>query len=144
MKDRHKFCAAAYLVVLNGGKVLCGKRKNTGYFDGSYGLPSGHIEAGEAATAAVLREAREEAGIILRPEDIKFSHMVMYKRDGLEYFDIFFKTENYKGGIENMEPHKCESLDWLDIRRLPANVAPEVGAALENMLRGNYYSELGF
>ena len=41
-------------------EILLTLRKNTGYRDGEYELPGGHVEAGEDLMQAMVREAREE------------------------------------------------------------------------------------
>lgn len=47
------------VIVIKDGKVLIGKRKDNGKICG----PGGHIEAGETAEQAAIRETREEFGI---------------------------------------------------------------------------------
>jgi len=47
------------VIVVKDGKVLIGKRKDNGKICG----PGGHIEAGETAEQAAIRETREEFGI---------------------------------------------------------------------------------
>ena len=45
--------------------VLLSRRYQTGWHDGEYSVPAGHVEAGETVTQAALREAREEVGLEL-------------------------------------------------------------------------------
>ena len=47
LKDRNKAVPAVYLILKEGDKILLGRRVNTGYHDGDYTVPSGHVEAGE-------------------------------------------------------------------------------------------------
>jgi hypothetical protein len=61
---RHKLTGDVHLLMLDGdGQVLFGRRQNTGFEDGAWHLPSGHLEAGESVVAALVREAKEEIGI---------------------------------------------------------------------------------
>ena len=63
---RHMLVGDVHLVLVNrAGRVLFGQRQNTGYEDGAWHLPSGHLEAGESVVAALIREAKEEAGIVI-------------------------------------------------------------------------------
>ena len=43
--------------------VLLALRKNTGYNDGEYELPGGHVDAGEDIINAMIREAKEDVMI---------------------------------------------------------------------------------
>ncbi|KAJ1488286.1 NUDIX hydrolase domain-like protein, partial [Baffinella frigidus] len=52
--------AAAYLLLRRGSSVLLGKRWGTGWMDGKYTLPAGHVDPGERILQAAAREAREE------------------------------------------------------------------------------------
>ena len=62
--DKEKFGGVG-VVVVSGGKILCGTRNNdTGY--GLIGGPGGHIENGETAEDAAVRETYEEFGITPR------------------------------------------------------------------------------
>jgi 8-oxo-dGTP diphosphatase len=54
-------CGAS-AAIFRGGDVLLVER-GRGAFKGRWSLPGGHIEPGEAAQAAALREVREETGI---------------------------------------------------------------------------------
>ena len=53
----------------NGKKeILLALRKNTGYNDGEYELPGGHVDEGEDLMNAMIREAEEELKIKLKIE----------------------------------------------------------------------------
>ena len=45
------------------GKILLSRRYQTGYEDGNYGLPSGHVDGGETIRDALTREVFEEVGV---------------------------------------------------------------------------------
>ena len=48
------------LILISDNNVLLMKRCNTGYEDGKYALPAGHIEEGESLKTAMVRETSEE------------------------------------------------------------------------------------
>ena len=54
---------AVHLLLVKDDRVLLLKRYNTGYEDGNYSVVAEHIDGGEDLKTAMIREAREEAGI---------------------------------------------------------------------------------
>ena len=48
-KNRHKIVPSSYLILINDDKLLLGRRCNTGFKDGDYGLFAGHGEENESA-----------------------------------------------------------------------------------------------
>ncbi len=58
---RNHLYGAVYALFEKEGKVALIQRANTGYHDGYYALPAGHIEPEETSPEAVVREAYEEA-----------------------------------------------------------------------------------
>ncbi|MFA6533887.1 MAG: NUDIX domain-containing protein [Patescibacteria group bacterium] len=144
-EERFKPYAAAYLVLLKGGRILLSRRLNTGYQDGNYILVSGHFDGGETAKECMIREATEEIGIILKPEDLAVIHVVhRLSTTGREYFDIYLRAEKWSGEVVNLEPEKCSELTWFDLDNLPENVLPDVRRTLEKIKKGEHYSEFGF
>jgi 8-oxo-dGTP diphosphatase len=72
-------CATS-LAVFRGNTVLLVER-GQGRLKGFWSLPGGHIEPGEAARAAALRETREEAGIEVALESLVDVHEVLLHDD---------------------------------------------------------------
>ncbi len=138
--ERFTFLAAVYLILIKDGKVLLLRRCNTSYQDGNYGLVSGHLEGGETAKQGIIREAYEEAGIILNPEDLEVVNIMQVR----EYFNIFLRAEKWSGDIINKELDKCDDLAWYDLNGLPKNIVPEIKFALENDIKKLQYTEFGW
>ena len=65
-KERHKIVAAVYAIIIKNGKILLSLRENTGFMDDWYSLVAGHVEADETVDEAMLREAKEEANIVVK------------------------------------------------------------------------------
>jgi 8-oxo-dGTP diphosphatase len=143
-KERFKPYAAAYLVLIKDGQALLLRRFNTGYQDGNYSLVAGHLDGGETAKQCIIREAKEEAGISMRPEDLEVVHVMHRLSIDKEYFDIYLRAEKWTGDVANLEPGKCDELRWCDLSNLPDNTLPEVKFALENINKHVHYSELGW
>jgi 8-oxo-dGTP diphosphatase len=148
-EERNKFHAAVYIVLIRGNKILLLERANTGYKDGYFGLPSGHIDGHESAITAAIREAKEEIGIDLIPEQLDLihtQHRYIDKDDkyGYEYIDLYFRSINWAGTPQNKEPHKCARLEWYEQVNLPDNMVPEVRHALQKIAANISYSDFNF
>ncbi len=143
-KEKFKPYAATYLVLIKDGQVLLLRRFNTGYQDGNYSLIAGHLDGGETAKQCIIREAGEEAGVKVSPEDLEVAHVMHRLSPDREYFDIYLRTEKWTGEITNMEPEKCDELKWFNMDGLPDNMLPEVKLALENINKNVHYGEFGW
>lgn len=115
---------------------------------------SGHVEAGETPAIAICRETKEESGIIIKPEDVKFVQ-VMYRRsceptgDGFdknapERVDFFFSTTKWYGEPHITEPHKCDDLRWFSFDALPDNLLCVVRGFLLTRTGSLQYIEGGY
>lgn len=143
-KERFKLIPAVYLVLRDGDKVLLLRRANTGYQDGKYGLVAGHLDGDELATTAMAREAKEEAGIDVDPDNLKFvhaAHRLSRNQIGQERIDLFYELRDWEGEVQNTEPEKCDDLSWFDIHNLPNNMLPFVKHVLVDIANGVSYSE---
>jgi len=144
MSERFKIYIAAYLVLEKDDQILFHKRKNSGYMDGYYSLVAGHLDGAETAKQAIIREGNEETGIVLRQDDLQVAHVSHRFNPHREYIDIYLTASKWEGEITNMEPHKCDGLDWFPKDDLPENIVPEVKAVLEQISQNNFYSDIGF
>src|SRR5690606_34550181 len=112
---------AAYLLLEKDGKFLFLKRQNTGYRDGDYGMPSGHLEDDESLDECIKREAKEEIGI-----DVKDVQLLVVVHTHDDYLDFMFLAKEWEGEISNCEPEKCAEMVWFSLTDLPENVTPEI------------------
>jgi 8-oxo-dGTP diphosphatase len=143
MNERLNAILAVYLVVRKDDKVLLHLRQNSGYCDGMYSLIAGHVEKGESLTRAMIREAKEEGGIIITEKNLK-PLTSMYRLSDSERVDFFFQLIDWKGEIFNKEPEKCKELKFFDLDKLPANTIDFVKKALEYSFRGVAICEYGW
>ena len=144
MKLRNKAVPAVYILLEQNGKVLLGRRYNTGYEDGNYQVPAGHVEEGELPTEAMIREAKEEINVDLKSENLELVHAgYRPKHDSTgDRIDLFFKAKKWGGKIKNMEPHKCDDLNWFSWDHLPENITFHIGEAFKCINRGIFYNEI--
>lgn len=144
---RHQNIPSSYIVLIKDHKVLLSRRFQTGYEDGKYSLVAGHVEVGETFTQCVIREAEEEAGILLKSQEIHVAH-VMHRNsrttENDERVDVFFVADNWNGEIMNKEPAKCDDLAWFDLDSLPENTIPYIKQAIEAIQNKLFYSEHGW
>jgi 8-oxo-dGTP pyrophosphatase MutT (NUDIX family) len=78
--NRHRSVVDVYVLLRRpDGRILLGERANTGYADGQLRPPSGHLKDGESVIDCAVREAKEEAGITIDPQDVAFTHVVHHR-----------------------------------------------------------------
>lgn len=134
-KERNKTVPAVYFVFKKENKILLGRRQNTTYYDGWYGLPAGHIDARELPIEAGIREAKEEVGLNIKAEDVKFTH-ALYRTahdETGDRSDYFFIVTKWEGEPKIIEPEKCDDLQWFRIDKLPENMIHHEKKVLENI-----------
>ncbi len=123
-------------------EILLALRKNTGYNDGNYELPGGHVDAGEDIINAMIREAKEELNIELEREDLKIKHILHHYKGNCLKFVI--GTEKYKGNLKIGEPAKCEKLEWFNLKELPKNMDKKMEKVLQEIENGIFYDNSDF
>jgi mutator protein MutT len=147
MKERYLSKIAVFLILTreteNGTEMLLQRRYNTNYMDGFYDMScSGHVEAGETMTQALVRETSEELGINIKESDLYLVHLLhSYKND---YVNVFFKVKEYVGTPRIMEPNKCDDLNWFNINNLPDNVIPKNRNVIECIKNNIMYDDDDF
>lgn len=139
MKKRFEQKSAVYLILEQDNKVLLMQRAGSGYMDGYYGLPSGHVEENETLKQAAIREGKEEINIDVLPEHLDLV-LTMHRNSAAgEYIDLFFKVKQYQNTIRINEPDKCTDLVFEDPNKLP--LVPYVKEALQAVAEGKNYLE---
>lgn len=142
-KLRFKIIAEVHLVLRRNNHFLMLRRYQTGYMDGYYSVVAGHVDGNETFSSAMVREAYEEAGIILKTKELKLVH-TMHRLADDERLSLFFEAKNWEGSISNREPHKCDDLNWYKLEENDASMVPYVKSALANVSEGVLYSEFGW
>lgn len=116
MKERYKLIPEVFVVIVRDGEVLLGRRANTGYNDGNYGLPGGHGEDRETIREGAAREAKEELGLDLDPSELKLvlvqSRWCEDKDNPHARVGFYFEPARLPSEPRNMEPDKCDALKF--------------------------------
>jgi 8-oxo-dGTP diphosphatase len=136
---------AAFVLFRRGDTVAFVLRKNTDWMNNYYGLIAGKVERDETCLAAAIREAKEESGIDLTPDQL--AHVLTVHRkseDGTYWIDVLFEAKSWQGEPFNAEPHKHSQLDWLDPDNLPENTIPVTRFYFEQLKAGHRFGEWGW
>ncbi|WP_328971578.1 MULTISPECIES: NUDIX hydrolase [Streptomyces] len=131
------------------GKILLGLRHpDVAFAGGHFHALAGHLET-EGAMAGLIREAAEEAGLIIAPEDLELVHTVHMldegdDSDGQPRIGLFFRARTWSGTPEVREPDRCLEWVWADPAQLPKPMVRYTEIAIEAIGRGETYTELGW
>ena len=101
----------------SNNEFLIGRRKGSSGV-GTYALPGGHLEFGEAFEECAARETMEEAGVQIRdPRFLTATNSVFSGKDrGSHYVTIFVVCRLQQedvAQVEVKEPEKCEAWEWV-------------------------------
>ena len=140
---RTTFPVAVHLLFFREDQVLLLRRFNTGYADGQYSVPAGHLDGGETVVEAARRESQEETGLRIEASQIAFSS-VIHRNEGDERIDFFVHIHEWQGDPVNAEPEKCDELRWVHLDELPDNVIPYVRKAIRNHRDGIPFDIFGW
>ena len=126
---QHGIPTAVHVLCEREGEVLLMRRAGTGFFDGLYSLPGGHVETGEAVGAAAVRELREETGLLLTAAELEWLGVV-HRHSDTNRIDFFVRAKRWTGEPRICEPDKCDRLEWHALDELPVPMVAYVEAAL--------------
>ncbi|MFD5368422.1 NUDIX domain-containing protein [Streptomyces sp. NPDC127103] len=148
-----------HLYLEHEGRILLGRRHpDSAYAGGSWHALAGHCEA-ESATACLVREAYEEAGLVIDRDDLELVHTVHVVdrpaeghaegyggRSGCRppRIQLFFRACRWEGTPELREPDKCVAWQWWNPKDLPEPIVPYARAAIEGVQAGRPYTEWGW
>lgn len=128
------------------GQILLGLR----HPDSSFGASEWHFLAGrcerEAAISCLIREAREEAGLVIDPGGIELVHVVhlVDSPTARPRIGLVFRAHAWTGTPKILEPDRCVEWRWWNPKDLPAAVVPYTRQAIEGIVDGRLYSQMGW
>ena len=137
--ERFKLPVGVFVMLRQENKVLLQLRQNCS-FSGSWGFVGGHLDGNEQIKLAAIREAKEEVGIDIEPEDLILK-TICHSNKGAEYLQFYFECHKWFGKIENKEPHKCECLEWHEWNNTPENTCPYLKEAIGKIDAGISFYE---
>ncbi len=140
---RHKVTGDVHLILRRDNEVLFGLRQNTGFEDGAWHLPSGHLEAGESVVQALIREAEEEIGVTIAPKDVQFTH-IMHNASSGGRMAFFFTARTWHGDPTNQELDKCAELQWFSATELPDHMIDYCREVMHHIAHHQPFSTFGW
>ena len=134
MRNTRKVTASVFVAVLNpAGEVLLMRRKNTGYMDGYYNFPSGHVETGERLDQAAARELEEEAKVETNPKELEVFHIYVDEVEPTNpYQGTLFLYRGYTGDFGLGEPDKSDDIGFFALDNLP-KMTPITSEAIKSL-----------
>lgn len=114
-------------------RVYLQRRFNTGYLDGHFEPPAGKVDEEEFPQEAACREALEEAGVTVKPDDIELFHTYMNLSGGNPWLGLMFRTRVWDGIPNIQEPDKCDVSGFYHLDDLP-KLTPQVEDGIIRLL----------
>ncbi|MFF7016939.1 MULTISPECIES: trifunctional class I SAM-dependent methyltransferase/NUDIX hydrolase/VOC family protein [Streptomyces] len=138
---RHTEVVDVHLILRRGPDVLLARRAGTGYADGLLHMPSGHAEDGEDVREAMIREAAEEIGVALDPDEVRVALVMQHRGPGGGARMGWFFVAEYDADHppRNAEPEKCSELDWFPLDALPDDMVAYCRAGLDGYRAGEHF-----
>jgi 8-oxo-dGTP diphosphatase len=121
LPERFHIAVGVNVSLRKDDKYFLLRRANTGWADGYYTVPAGHLDEGEPLTAAAAREVKEEAGVDIDPKSLKLVHVMHRsdKEDDQERLNFYFLAQKWTGEPYVAEPAKADKLGWFALSELP-------------------------
>ncbi len=147
-KKDHAHCTHSFTrnsarsIIIRGGKVAMVHSIKYDY----YKFPGGGIEDGESPVEAMIRETREEAGLVVVPESVKeygFVHRI--QKSDIDATECFIQ-DNYYYLCEAMDQTTSQQLDDYEAQesyRLEY-VEPLVAARKNRSVKNSPYNQMMF
>lgn len=140
IQERHTARLAVYILFIKQNNILLYLRRNSAYENNLYTIPAGHVEANETIQNAAIREAYEETGAIIAPENLELIH-VKYRVSNYPYVDFYWLCTDWQGTLTNIEPEKCGELAFYPLDNLPSAMSPNLVQVLQQIKTGGSFSE---
>ncbi|KOG47227.1 NUDIX hydrolase [Streptomyces virginiae] len=134
---RHTVPVDVHLVLRRDGgsgpEVLLSRRAGPVYAAGMWHLPSGHLEPGEDMVEGVIREAREETGVVIAAADVAAAVTVHHRppRGAGSRIGVLFEVRRWSGAPRVMEPDRCDGMGWYPLDGLPDPMVAYCRAGLD-------------
>lgn len=140
--QRHTESVGVHLILrretAGGPQVLLSRRAGQVYAAGLWHLPSGHLDGPhEDIVTALIREAREETGVVIDPADVRAAVTVHHRSPGgASRTGSFFEVRRWQGEPRIAEPDVCDAMAWASLDDLPTGMVAYCRAGLDAYTTG--------
>ena len=114
-------------------EVLIDKRPSKGFLGGLWEFPGGKVEKKESNEEALVRELKEELGILVRPFEIFGIYKHTYTHFRVTVHTFFAKLD--KGQPKPLQVEECE---WVRVKELKHYPMGKVDRSISNDLQQRY------
>lgn len=119
-------------VIVEGDKLLLIRRRGEPESD-HWGLPGGKVDWGERVEDAVVRETREELGIVLGPLVLMCVVDQIEVDQSEHWIAPVYLTHEFSGQPFLVEPHKHSDWGWFALDSLPTPLTVATQAAVRHL-----------
>lgn len=132
MKTQHTRVSAYALITKDDKMLLCRFSDELPCWSGKWTLPGGGVQFGEDPEATVIREVKEETGLIVKVASIsKIASIVGFKGDKeIHGVCLIYHVDVTGGELRNEKKGTTDLVSWLsenEIQNIPLVELAEVG-----------------
>ncbi|MET8694566.1 NUDIX domain-containing protein [Streptomyces bauhiniae] len=139
-RQRYTVPVDVHLILRRDSEVLMSRRAGEVYAAGLWHLPSGHLDGPHEDVAdALIREAREETGVVIDRADVRAAVTVHHREPGgSARVGFFFEVRRWSGEPRVMEPDVCDAMAWVPLDAPPAATVAYCRAGLDAYRAGEH------
>lgn len=138
-----KIPAYVGIILQKDDQFLLVKRCNTDWADGFWNFPGGLLEEDETLLEAAAREAHEEIGVTISPDDFELVHVLQARKTPThtkEIIGFYFLARKWDGAPFNKEPHRHSAAAWFTSDKLPQEITQHALQAMNAIKTGKRFS----
>ncbi|MEU8966929.1 NUDIX domain-containing protein [Streptomyces sp. NPDC048491] len=136
-----------HLVFEQAGCLLLQQRSPDAAFGpDAWHLPAGHLDEDESAEACAVREAGEELGVLIDPQDLRLVHVLHYRQHtgATPRLQLFYRVLDHRGTPKICEPDCCAALGWHAAASLPSPLVDYAAVALTAIAANHPSTTMGW
>ena len=112
------------LIYNNDDEILLMKRSPSISYGNMYCLPGGHLENNETIIEGMIRELKEEIGVVFNENELELVKVINRTIKDNNYIDFIFKGYLKDRKVFNLEKEKCTRIIYRKIDKTPVNAIP--------------------